>query len=182
MNITLIGRGRLGGGLARFWRTAGHQVIELGRQGGDASAADVIVVAVPGPAIGEALAGVTGLAGQVTIDATNIYGPRVTDHPSLSHQIKAVVGGPTAKAFSTNFASLYDQVAAQRTRPGNLYAADPGAREAAERLSTDAGYDPIHIGDLEPGARILEDGSNLTRAIASQIGPYFYRFAPPGRL
>ncbi|MGK5550129.1 hypothetical protein ACSNOI_00810 [Actinomadura kijaniata] len=182
MNITVIGRGRLGGGLAGLWRTAGHHVTELGRQGGDASAADVIVVAVPGPAIGEALDGVAGLAGQVTIDATNVYGPRATDHLSLSHQIKSVVGGPTAKAFSTNFAALYGEVAAQRTRPDNLYAADLGAREAAERLSLDAGYDPLYIGDLDPGARILEDGSKLTRAIAAQIGPHFYRYASPGRL
>ncbi|MFE5091919.1 hypothetical protein ACFRCI_16340 [Streptomyces sp. NPDC056638] len=60
MNITVIGRGRVGGGLARLWEAAGHKVRTLGRDGGDASDADV-VVAVPGSLIGEALHGVIGL-------------------------------------------------------------------------------------------------------------------------
>src|SRR3954447_17948868 len=71
MKITVIGRGNVGGGLARLWREAGHEVQELGRDGGDASEADVLLVAVPGPEIANALGRVTGLEGQVTIDATN---------------------------------------------------------------------------------------------------------------
>ena len=70
MKITVIGRGNVGGGLARRWRAAGHDVQELGRDGGDASDAEVVVVAVPGTEIGNALARVTGLHGKVTIDAT----------------------------------------------------------------------------------------------------------------
>jgi len=49
MKITVIGRGNVGGGLARRWRDAGHEVQELGRGGGDASAADAVLIAVPGP-------------------------------------------------------------------------------------------------------------------------------------
>ena len=37
MKITVIGRGNVGGGLAKRWRDAGHDVQELGRDGGDAS-------------------------------------------------------------------------------------------------------------------------------------------------
>jgi predicted dinucleotide-binding enzyme len=51
MKITVIGRGSVGGGLARLWRSAGHEVTELGREGGDASDADVLLVAVPSGAI-----------------------------------------------------------------------------------------------------------------------------------
>src|SRR4051794_2603322 len=40
MRITTIGKGNIGGGLAGFWRGAGHEVTELGRDGGDASDAD----------------------------------------------------------------------------------------------------------------------------------------------
>jgi hypothetical protein len=36
---------------ARLWTSAGHETTSLGREGGDASNADVIVVAVPGGAI-----------------------------------------------------------------------------------------------------------------------------------
>lgn len=81
MNITVIGRGHVGGGLARLWEKAGHEVRTLGRDGGDASDADVVVVAVPGNLIAEALSGVTGLNGQVTIDATNLYSARDTAFP-----------------------------------------------------------------------------------------------------
>jgi prephenate dehydrogenase len=51
MNITTIGRGNVGGGLAHRWEKAGHTVTQLGRDGGDASDADVVLVAVPSGAI-----------------------------------------------------------------------------------------------------------------------------------
>lgn len=55
MDITVIGRGHVGGGLARRWQKAGHQVTTIGRDGGDATGADVVVVSVPGNTIAEAL-------------------------------------------------------------------------------------------------------------------------------
>ena len=64
MNIVVIGRGNVGGSLTALWRKAGHEVTALGRRGADASDADVVVVAVPGPAISAALGQVTGLAGR----------------------------------------------------------------------------------------------------------------------
>ena len=48
MNIPTIGRGALGGGLARRWQQAGHNLTLIGRDGGDASNGDVVLVAVPG--------------------------------------------------------------------------------------------------------------------------------------
>ena len=47
MNIAVIGRGNVGGGLAQLWRARGHQVQEIGSGGGDVSAADAVLVAVP---------------------------------------------------------------------------------------------------------------------------------------
>jgi hypothetical protein len=32
------------------------------------------------------------------------------------------------------------------------------------------------VGDLAPGARLLEDGAPLLGAVARQIGPFFYRY------
>ncbi|WP_427131350.1 hypothetical protein [Pseudarthrobacter sp. S9] len=137
---------------------------------------------MPGQLIGQALSGVSGLAGQVTIDCCNLYTERDERFLSSSHQIKATIGGPTAKSFSTNFAALYEQIVAQRARPSNFFAAEPAAREIAEQLIRDAGYDPVFVGDLDPGARLLEASSPLTRAIAGQQGPFFYRYATPGEL
>ncbi len=47
MKITTIGRGNIGGGLARLWEQAGHDVTTLGSDGGDVSNADAVLVAVP---------------------------------------------------------------------------------------------------------------------------------------
>src|SRR5207244_7034916 len=105
----------------------------LGREGGDASDAEVVAVAVPGDAIAEALSKVTGLAGKITIDATNSFsGPR-DGFQSLAAEVKSIIGGPTAKSFSTNFDSLYDQIAAQRHPPSNVYATDDDARAVTDQ-------------------------------------------------
>jgi 8-hydroxy-5-deazaflavin:NADPH oxidoreductase len=182
MKITVIGRGNVGGGLARLWRAAGHEVQELGRDGGDASDADVLLVAVPGPEIADALGKVAGLGGKVAIDATNAIRGRNEEFESNADEIKSIVGGPTAKSFNLNFASVYDQIASQRVRPSNLYCADDDAREVTERLIRDAGYEPVDLGGLEY-ARMSEDALPLLFA-ANQagLGPFFLRFARPGEL
>jgi predicted dinucleotide-binding enzyme len=182
MNITVIGRGNVGGGLARRWERAGHTVRQIGRDGGDVSDAEVILVAVPSSSIGDALSKVRGLAGKLTIDATNVFGGRNERYPSLAHEVKALIGGPVAKAFNLNFASLYGQIDQQRVRPSNLFAAEDGARAATEQLIRDAGYEPIYVGGLDQ-ARALEDQLGLLFAIMQAgLGPFFYRFAKPGGL
>ena len=182
MKITVVGRGNVGGGLASRWENAGHTVTRLGRDGGDASEAEAVLVAVPGTEIAEALGKVTGLDGKIAIDATNAVGRRNEDFPSLAHQVKSIIGGPVAKSFNTNFAALYDQIDEQRARPSNLYAADDEARSLTEELIRDAGYDPVYAGDLEH-ARSLEDHLGFMFVInQAGLGRFFYRFAPPGEL
>jgi predicted dinucleotide-binding enzyme len=182
MKITVIGRGNVGGGLARLWRAAGHEVQEVGRDGGDAADADVLLVAVPSPQIADALGKVSGIAGKVTIDATNAARGRNEEFESLAHEVRSIVGGPTAKAFNLNFARVYDEIGGQRARPSNLYAADDDAREATEQLSRDAGYDPVYAGGLDK-ARMLEEHLALMFAVSQAgLGPFFYRIAPPGDL
>jgi 8-hydroxy-5-deazaflavin:NADPH oxidoreductase len=158
VKIVVIGRGNVGGGLAGLWHSAGHDVTAVGREGGDASDADVVVVAVPGDSIAQALSNVTGLAGKTAIDATNSFsGPR-DGFPSLAAEVKSIIGGPTAKSFNTNFASIYDEIAAQRQRPSNVFAADPEARTVTEQLIRDAGFEPVYAGDLDD-ARTFDDTS-----------------------
>jgi 8-hydroxy-5-deazaflavin:NADPH oxidoreductase len=160
MNIVVIGRGNVGGGPAALWRQAGHQVTALSRDGAHASAAGVVVVAVPGNAISEALGKITGLAGKIAIDSTNAFPSRNDAFPSLAEEVKSFTGGPVAKSFNLNFAALYDQVSAQRVRPSSFYAGDDGARQITEQLITDAGYDPVPLGGLDK-ARAVEDLSWL---------------------
>jgi len=182
MKITVIGRGNVGGGLARKWLGAGHEVQELGRDGGDASGADVLLLAVPGPELANALARVEGIEGKPTIDATNVVRGRNEDFESNAHEAKSIVGGPTAKSFNLNFARVYDEIPAQRVRPSNLYCAEDEAREVTEQLIRDAGYDPVYAGGLEK-ARLLEGHLELLFAVnQAGLGPFFYRYARPGEL
>jgi predicted dinucleotide-binding enzyme len=179
MNITVIGRGNVGGGLARLWGAAGHDVTTLGRDGGDASAADVIVVAVPSGSIADALGKVSGIEGKPAIDATNALHGRDDRFESLAHEVKSIVGGPTAKSFNLNFASRYDDLTKQRVKPSNLYAAEEDARAVTEQLIRDAGYEPVYAGGLE-NARMLEDHLNLMFAVnQASLGQFLYRMAGP---
>jgi 8-hydroxy-5-deazaflavin:NADPH oxidoreductase len=182
MKITVIGRGNVGGGLAKLWRAAGHEVTELGKDGGDATDADVLLVAVPSAAIADALGKVRGIDGKPTIDATNAFGGRNEEYESLAHEVKAIVGGPTAKSFNLNFAVVYDEISSQRVRPSNLYAADDELREVTEQLIRDAGYEPAYAGGLDK-ARALEDHLGLMFAVnQAGLGPFFFRYARPGDL
>jgi 8-hydroxy-5-deazaflavin:NADPH oxidoreductase len=178
MNITTIGRGNIGGGLARLWEKAGHRVTKLGRDGGDASDADIVLVAVPSGSISEGLGKVTGLEGKVAIDSANAFTGRNEQYESFAHEVQAHTKGPVAKAFNANFASLYDRIAEQRIRPSCLYAADEEARGITEQLIRDAGYEPVSLGGIE-NARSLED---FVPGVLAKIGRVFYRFAPPGQL
>ncbi|WP_219912145.1 NADPH-dependent F420 reductase [Nonomuraea fuscirosea] len=180
MKIVTIGRGTIGGGLAGLWRAAGHDVEELGRDGGDASDADVVLVAVPGDQISPALSKLTGLEGKIAIDATNILPARHGDFPSYAEEVKSFTGGPVAKSFNMNFGSLFGAVREQRVRPSNWYVADEAAREITERLIRDAGYDPVRVGDLSR-ARDFENAVWLLMGVAP-TGGVFYRFAVPGEL
>ncbi|WP_353648237.1 dinucleotide-binding protein [Nakamurella sp. A5-74] len=181
MKIVTIGRGTIGGGLAKLWRTAGHQVDELGRDSGDVSAADVVLIAVPGAKISSALSAVTGLEGKIAIDATNILPERHGSFPSYAQEVKSFTRAPVAKSFNMNFGGLFDKVREQRVRPSNCYVADEGAREITEQLIRDAGYDPVHVGDLSR-ARDLEDAAARLLMGVQPVGGVFYRFAVPGEL
>ena len=182
MKITVIGKGNVGGGLAERWEKAGHEVTRLGRDGGDASDADAVLVAVPSAAIADALGKVSGLEGKIVIDATNAFGDRNEQFESLAQEVKSIAGGPVAKAFNANFANQYDRIDEQRVRPSNLYAAEDGAREVTEQLIGDAGYEPISAGGLE-NARALEDHLGLLMAInRGGLGPFLYRYAKAGEL
>jgi 8-hydroxy-5-deazaflavin:NADPH oxidoreductase len=71
MKIAVVGRGNVGGGLADLWEQASHQVTRIGREGGDVSDAEAVLVAVPGSMIAEALNNVQGMEGKTVVDATN---------------------------------------------------------------------------------------------------------------
>ncbi|HEX8067627.1 MAG TPA: hypothetical protein VF520_13995 [Thermoleophilaceae bacterium] len=183
MRIAVVGRGNVGGGLADLWEKAGHEVTRIGRDGGDASDAEVVLLAVPGEAVADALDTVQGIQGKTAIDATNLIGAEPPQgFASNAEFVKSRTGGPTAKSFNINFASLYDRLGEARATPGNLWCGDDEARDVVEKLNRDAGYEPIYAGPLEKAAaqeRFIE----LVFAVnQGGLGAFVYRMAPPDEL
>jgi predicted dinucleotide-binding enzyme len=183
MKVAVVGRGNVGGGLANLWERAGHDVTRIGREGGDVSDAEAVVVAVPGGAVAQAFDNVQGIEGKMVIDATNLIG---ADPPagfsSNAEFVKSKTNGPTVKSFNLNFAALYDQIGEVGSTPSNLWCGDEEAREVVEQLNRDAGYEPVYAGPLE-NAAAQENFLKLMFGInQGGMGSFFYRIAPPDQL
>lgn len=182
MKITVYGRGNVGGGLADLWERSGHRVTRFGREGGDVSEAEVVLLAIPGGAVGEGLRKLRGFEGKTIIDATNRFGVEPpAGFASNAEFVKARTNGPTAKSFNLNWALLYGRLGQTRARPGNLWCGDDEAAEVVEQLARDAGYDPIRIGKLEM-AGPQEAMMRVMSTVKEELGLFFYRVAPPDQL
>jgi hypothetical protein len=183
VRIAVVGRGHTGGGLGDLWEQAGHEVTRIGRDGGDVSGAEAVLMAVPGGAVAEAFETVTGWDGKTVIDATNLVGTEPPEgFASNAEFIKSRTGGLTAKSFNVNFMSLLGQLGEARAKPGNLWCGDEQAGAVVEQLIRDAGYEPLHAGGLE-NASTQEAIVKLWFAISrSGLGSFLYRMAPPDQL
>ena len=183
MKIAVIGRGNIGGGLADLWEKAAHEVTRIGREGGNVSEAEAVLVAVPGEAIAGALDNVQGIEGKMVIDATNLISTNPpAGYSSNAEFVKSRTNGPTAKSFNTNFAALYDRIHEAGSKPSNMWCGDEEAREVVEQLNRDAGYEPVYTGPLEK-AQAQENFVQLTFGISQGgMGPFLYRIASPDQL
>jgi 8-hydroxy-5-deazaflavin:NADPH oxidoreductase len=159
MRIAVIGTGNIGGTLGGRWRAAGYDVVYGSRGAGgtgpggapqatvaDAVAgADVIVFAIPGPAVaGVASEHAGALDDAVVIDATNRIGA-----PEFHNRAAITAAAPGAKyvrAFNTlgweNFADPL---------PGSalFFAGAPAARATVEELINAIGLTPAYLGDAD---------------------------------
>jgi predicted dinucleotide-binding enzyme len=103
MKIAVVGKGNVGGGLADRWERAGHDVTRIGKDGGDVSDADAVLIAVPGGALTDAIESVSGWEGKTVIDATNLIGAEPPGGFSSNAEfVKSKTNGPTAKSFNLN--------------------------------------------------------------------------------
>jgi predicted dinucleotide-binding enzyme len=178
LKIGIIGTGRIGGGLARHWAKAGHELMlssrhpeqlqalatELGpkvRVGTPQQAAafgNVILVSVPYsamPQIGKDYA--KELAGKIIIDTSNPSERR--DGPMAAESQQKGAGVATAEYLNNKrVVRAFDCIsAAQVVSDSNRKAVrraipiggdDADALAVAGRLVSDAGFDPVLIGSL----------------------------------
>jgi len=166
MRIAIIGTGHIGSTLGSRFQAAGHDVIYGSRSpagagpGGAAQAtvaeaisgAEVVLLAVPGPAAAEVVAANgPALDGKVVIDAVNRMGaPEVNSHAAIR---QAAPRARYVRAFNT---LGWENFADPPAGADLFFAADDAARPAAEELIRAVGLNPAYLGDA--GAAGTVDG------------------------
>jgi NADPH-dependent F420 reductase len=181
MRVAIIGSGNVGKALAGSLTKAGHEVTltattpenakaaadQAGAQVAESNraavdAAEVVVLAVPYPALDGLLAEVgEHLAGKVVVDTTNRMNPSdfgaTLDGTSATEQIQAKApGAKVVKAFNTLFAArqadpVVDGVALDALAAGD----DEDAKRQVLELAGSIGFRPIDAGPAYM-ARALE--------------------------
>lgn len=173
MNIVIVGAGNVGKALAAGWLKAGHKVTLAVRNPGksdlaaltkagaavaapkDAAAAgDVIVLAVPWPALADAVKGLGPLTGKTVIDATNPLTPTLDLALGFTDSAGETVarlapGARVVKAFNTTGAG---NMAESRYPSGKLAMMlagdDAAAKKTVASLAADLGFEPVDVGPL----------------------------------
>jgi predicted dinucleotide-binding enzyme len=157
MRIAVIGTGHIGGTLGQRFAAAGQDVVYGVRQqagtgpGGlralpvaDALAgADVVVLAIPGPAVAEFAAQYgPGLDGRIVVDAANNIS--AAEANSRKAIMAAAPGAHYARAFNT---LGWENFAEPLAGASLFFAADEPARAAVEDLIRAVGLEPAYVGD-----------------------------------
>src|SRR4029453_17668373 len=129
-----------------------------------ASAAGIVVIAVPWDRVPDA---VEGLAwnGQIVIDATNDFDPSDLDGRTSSEVVVDLVGGqPVVKAANTLGAGVLgsDPHEAGGQRVLFLSGDDRDAKSDVTALFQDAGFSVIDLGDLITGGGMQQVGGPLS--------------------
>lgn len=173
MDIVIIGAGNVGRALAGAWANAGHNVKlavrdtgradfeDLGVEGislvaadGAAAHANIVVLAVPWAGVADALKRAGNLDGKIVIDATNPLGKDlslVVGHDDSGGETVARLarGAKVVKAFNTTGAhNMADSFYASGQLMMAIAGDDGMAKEAAARLASDIGFEPVDVGPL----------------------------------
>ena len=177
MRIAILGAGHVGSTLGRLWHAAGHDVTfaardaarpralaaELGERAHAASVADavagaeVVLVAVPGPAVTDVLQAAGPMDGRVIIDAANSFRQQQVILRSLAD---AFPRARWVRAFNSLSASIMADDN-HRDPPWVVFlSGDEEAKPAAAQLIRDAGFDPVDLGGIDD-SRLQDPGSAL---------------------
>jgi NADPH-dependent F420 reductase len=163
--ISIIGTGNMGSVLSDLAAKGGHAVQALGSGDGDqAVTGDVVVLAVPHPAVPDVIAQRgEQLAGKVVVDITNpVAHPafdRLTvpgDGSAAAEIAAALPRSRVLKAFNTTFAGhLATGTVGDQPTTVLIAGDDAGAKEQLADVVTDGGLRAVDAGGLDR-ARELE--------------------------
>lgn len=161
MKIAIVGAGNVGGALAKNWSRKGHEVF-IGSKEPERSAAqfrsdqknlrvqsvgqavassEVILVALPIPAVVSVAKDLGDLSGKVVIDATNSVFGKPEPYANGFEAFQALTKAEVVKYFnSTGFENMADPV--YRGEGIDMFMAGDSvrAKRVAEQLSLDAGF------------------------------------------
>ena len=209
MRIGIIGAGNVGTALATGWLKARHQIAfgvrdplavprspttgaTYGSVAEAAQGADVVVLAIPWPAVPDALASAGNLAGKVLVDCTN---PLRMGPIGLELEIGHTISGgervdalaPGASVFKTlnqtGFANM-EQARSFTPLPAVMYVAgdDDAKKPLVLSLVSDLGFQAVDAGPLRI-ARLLEPMAMLWIHMAINRGePISRAFAVTNRV
>jgi 8-hydroxy-5-deazaflavin:NADPH oxidoreductase len=184
--VGIVGAGRLGSAMARVALRAGRRVVLANSRGPDsladvvselgdrvtagtvedASAARIVVIAVPWPRVPEAVRGIEW-NGRIVIDTTNDFDGTDLDGTTSSELVASLV--PNARVVKAANTLGADVLAADPQEAGGqrvmfVSSDDADARSQVATLFRDAGFSAIDLGDLATGGVLQQVGGPLAGA------------------
>ena len=164
-NLSIIGTGNMSQAIATIAAKGGHSVQQLGQDDlGTAISGDVVVLAVPYPAVADVIAKRgEQLAGKVVVDITNpldfdTFDSLVVpaDSSAAAEIAVALPDSRVVKAFNTTFAAtLASGTVGPLTTTVLIAGDDADAKSTLASIVTSAGLNAIDVGSLKR-ARELE--------------------------
>ena len=189
--ITIIGAGTVGAHLTRALRTLGHEVrlaarnvnsdkvqavrAELGLHAVPLTQAtsdtDIVVLAVPFPAVAETAAAIAPAEHVIVVDATNSVGAELPPGADSILDMLAAAGirGQMVKAFNTIGAEAYVTPTVQGHPLFLPVAGDDPAADRIRDIAAAMGFDALVIGDRS-AARLNEHAAELWIHLAFRVG------------
>ncbi|UOE44202.1 NADPH-dependent F420 reductase [Agromyces larvae] len=158
--VSIIGNGNMGSAIGRIVEAGGNTVEFIGRDASQAPTGEIVVLAVPYPALAEIVAGRREqLAGKVVVDLTNpvdfaTFDSLVVpaDGSAAAELAQALPESKVVKAFNTNFAATLASKAVGEAPTTVLIAGDD---QAAKDLLADV---------VRAGGVLAADAGSLARA------------------
>lgn len=193
MKISILGAGRIGSGLGKKWKAAGHEIIFGLLNPGDPKykslrsdgfklvtlteameASDIIVVAVPFGAAREVLGSARDLSQKVIIDCTNPLSGLPTGFLSAAEAIRRWSGSEKViKAFNTTGSANLENPDYNGTQIDTYICGDDKtAKKVVKQLAEQVGFSVVDAGGIE-NAYLLEAFAKLWINLSYQqeMGP-----------
>ena len=136
----------------------------------EAASQELVLLALPWPAVPDVLAPLPDWQGRILVDVTNSF---VASDPlqlaDLQGRIASVVvaehapGARVVKAFNSITMANFEKGPRQGDARRVLFVsgADVASKQTVQRLITELGYSPIDLGDLDDGGRMQQPGRPL---------------------